>query len=451
MRILLERPTISLIDGLINRQAHADYVYMYPPRQAYRPFTQHQAARVPDLVESSLRRFGVLNLYVHVPFCRQICNFCNLYAVSSAGRDMNGYVDMILTEAQQHARRTDPKTVTTLYLGGGTPSLLPPTQLERLITTLLDMFARDPSRPPEETALEVDPATVNVRTLRDIRAAGVNRINLGYQSLVQNEVAQIGRRRSMDHGLRLLEEALGVGFANVCVDLIYGLEAQTDENWRSSVEQVAAVGPQTICAYSLTLRPFTGYDRRGYGDLDGATLYRRYEIADQTLRAAGYKQETHVRWVRGSGGYLQKVNHWALQNVLGLGAGARSYLWDIDFRNDYSVRSRLTPLRRYASTVAAGESPITDGYVMNDEERLRKALILNLASLSRDWFTRLLGADPLQVFDDELQALFDLSLCTVRDDTIALTAQGMKYRDLIAQALFSPNIRNKVRQFNYDE
>lgn len=451
MHILAERTSSELLADLIARQVHPDYVYMYPPRQAYRPFTADEIARVPELITNSFRRFNSLNLYVHVPFCKQICSFCNLYAVSGADRDFDSYVDTVVAEAQQYANLAGRKSISTLYLGGGTPSLLSPTQLERLITNLLDLFATNPSRIPAETALEVDPATVDARILRDIRAAGVNRINLGYQSLVQSEVIQIGRRRSTDTGLRLLEQALDVGFANVCVDLIYGLQTQTDESWRMSVERVAAVGPPTVCAYALTLRPFTGYSRRGYDSVDGATLYRRYDIADQTLREAGYRRENHVRWVRDGGGYLQKVNHWGLQNVLGLGAGARSYLWDIDFRNGYSVRSRAAPIRRYLELVSAGRSPIADGYLMSAGERLRKGVVLNLVSLDRAWFTDLLGNDPLDIFADEFDALAELELCTVRADDIALTPRGVKYRDLIAQSLFSPAVRNRVRQFTYDE
>jgi oxygen-independent coproporphyrinogen III oxidase len=264
---------------------------MYPPRQAYRPFSAHKIAQVSELTCNSFRRFDSLNLYVHVPFCRQICSFCNLYAVAGA-KDFDGYVDAVLAEAKQFADQTDRKSISTIYIGGGTPSLLSPAQIERLIMTLLDLFAVDRNSIPVETALEVDPATVTARILSDFRAAGVNRINLGYQSLVQNEVMRIGRQRSADSGIRLLENALEVGFTNVCVDLIYGLQTQTDENWLTSVERVAAVGPNTICAYALTLRPFTGYSRRGYDSLDGAMLYRRYDIVDQTLRNAGYKRET---------------------------------------------------------------------------------------------------------------------------------------------------------------
>ena len=451
MRIVAERLDSAVLARLIALRVHSDYVYMYPPRQAYRRFTDVELGKLWSLVSGSLAQFDDLNLYVHVPFCRQICSFCNLYAVSGNGQELDAYVDAVIAEAERYAGITDPKSVHTLYLGGGTPSILRAGQLERLITSLLHLFATSPDDVPPETALEVDPATVDARKLRDIRAAGINRVNLGYQSMVRDEVVRFGRDRPFEAGLGLLEQALEIGFDNVCVDLIYGLEGQTDENWRRSVEQVAVIGPPTVCAYALTLRPFTGYSRRGYAELDGAMLYRRYDVADETLRAAGYRRENHVRWVRDGGGYVQKVNHWSLRNVLGLGAGARSYLWGVDLRNGYSVRARARALRDYLRRVGESASPITDGYVMTPQERSRKAMLLNLVSLDRTWFDDLVGGDPVKVFANEVAAIEELGLCAIEPRRIALTDDGVKYRDLIAQSLFSREVRERVRRFDYAE
>ncbi|MEU7530991.1 radical SAM protein [Saccharothrix sp. NPDC042600] len=452
MRIVVDRvSTRDALATLIATRTRADYVYSYPPRQSYRRFDDRVRAAVPDLVSRSLERFGDLNLYVHVPFCRQICRFCNLYAVAGVGRDFDGYVDTVLAEAERLADLTDRKTVTTLYIGGGTPSLLAPAQLERLLRRLLGLFSTTPGEFPPETALEVDPATVDAAALRDLRAAGINRINLGYQSMVDGEVRGLGRRRPAGAGLALLEQALDTGFANVCVDLIYGLAGQTEQGWLDSLRRVAALAPPTLCAYPLTLRPFTGYSRQGYSSVAGATLYRRYDLADRVLREAGYRQETHVRWVRDDGGYRQKANHWGMRNVLGMGAGARSYLWEADLRNGYSVRSRASTLKSYVDAVAAGGLPVTDGFVMTDDERRRKATALNLMALDRRWTRELLDFDPVEVFEDEFAAFADLGLCEVGPTSAVLTRAGVKYRDLLSQALFSPAVRARTAGFSYDE
>ncbi|MFJ6675101.1 coproporphyrinogen-III oxidase family protein [Actinosynnema sp. NPDC091369] len=452
MRIVVDEPsTRTRLTESIAADTRADYVYSYPPRQSYRPFDEPTTAAVPDLVSRSLRRFADLNLYVHVPFCRQICRFCNLYAVAGAHHDLASYVDTVLAEAARLADLTDRKDVTTLYVGGGTPSLLPPALLERLLRSLLELFSTSPDRFPPETALEVDPATVDAAALRDLRAVGFTRINLGYQSMVDGEVRGVGRRRDESAGLALLEQALAVGFADVCVDLIYGLAGQTDEGWLDSLRRVAALAPPTVCAYPLTLRPFTGYRRLGYSTVAGATLYRRYEVADRVLREAGYRQETHVRWVRDGGGYRQKVNHWELRNVLGLGAGARSYLWEADLRNGYSIRSRASVLRSYVDRVRSGAPTVTDGVVLTEDERQRKATALNLMALDRRWTREVLDFDPVTRFADEFAAFEELGLCEVGPERATLTRAGVKYRDLLSQALFSPEVRARVAEFTYDE
>jgi oxygen-independent coproporphyrinogen-3 oxidase len=451
VRVLNGHPEAHTIRDLINVEAHADYVYMYPPRQAYRAFSPELTQQFPDLVKQSLDRSDVLNLYVHVPFCRQICSFCNLYTVRDGRADVDRYVDTVLREAGWYAAMSGRKQVASLYLGGGTPSILAPVQIARLVRELLALYSVSPDQPPAEVALEVDPSTVDVQKLRDFRGAGISRINLGYQSFIPTEVATLRRVRSAESGTRLLEEALSVGFANVCVDLIYGLEHQTDASWQASVREVAKIGPETVCAYALTLRPHTGYGRRGYDHIDGALLRARYAMAHEILTGFGYRQETHVRWVRDGGGYRQKANHWAMQNILGFGAGARSYLWDLDFRNGYSVRHRRSTLDAYDARIADGRFPADSGFLMTDDERRRKMLTLNIQSLDRARFRETFGADPFDAFPDELRALTDTGAVRCDGDRIWVPDEWMGDRDLFSQLFFSNDVRRKLEEFTYDE
>jgi oxygen-independent coproporphyrinogen-3 oxidase len=451
LRVLSDPSKPRSVRELLDGDEHADYVYMYPPRQAYRALSPEVTRQFPDLVERSLAQSAEINLYVHVPFCRQICNFCNLYALNEGKDEFQHYVDTVLREATAYAALADRKQVASLYLGGGTPSLLSPAQVEQLVQGLLERFSRTPEHLPEESALEVDPNTVDVRKLRDFRMAGVNRINLGYQSFISAEVAALGRNRPEESGAYLLEQALSVGFANVCVDLIYGLANQTDASWQASVRQVAELGPETICAYALTLRPHTGYDRRGYLVVSGSTLRSRYAMASDILTDFGYRQETHVRWVRDGGGYLQKANHWALQNILGFGAGARSYLWHLDFRNGYSVRHRRSPLRAYDARVFAADFAADSGFLMSDDERRRKMAALNIQALDRHRFAQMFGTDPLTAFPEVLGPLIDAGVLRVDQDRIWIPPELMGDRDILAQFFFSPEVRRRIEEFNYDE
>jgi oxygen-independent coproporphyrinogen III oxidase len=447
MRVVLDQP-----DGLgncIEQEQIADYVYMYPPRQAYRPLDPAEALRSSF---RSLDKSNDLNLYFHFPFCKQICAFCNLFSTVERDEDkFEVYLDYVLKELDTFAKHVAGKKIETLYLGGGTPSLLSPHLFERLFIFLRERTGVDVSQ-VSEVALEVAPDTVEEEKFKRYREIGINRVNLGVQSLSPGELHVIGRRYGCSTPLHALDIVQRIGFDNICVDLIYGLFGQTMESWQSSVMEVLEREPETICAYALTLRPVTGFSARGYRHVDGASQLAKYDFARETLVTAGYRQETHVRYIKqGKGGYLQKANHWRLQNVLGIGAGARSYLWEGDFRSGYSVRRRKEALHHYMARVAQTGYGFADGFLMTDDERRRKAVILGLLHLDRQWYVDMFGDDPLDDFPEQFAELSRLDLVTCDKRLVMLTAKGVRHRDLIVQSFFSEKVRELLATFDYVE
>lgn len=449
MRLLETPDTAADLERLITEEISADYIYMYPPRQTYRAFGDLD---LEPLLTESLGRFDAVDLYFHFPFCRQICAFCNLYAVVARdSTDYLAYIACLEGEIRRRALLLRGKKFSTIYLGGGTPSLLSPDLFARLFRFLRDEIGCDISAVPE-VALEVSPDTVEHEKFAALRAVGINRVNLGFQTLSDGELHLIGRRYDADTPIRALETVQAVGFDNVCVDLIYGLQGQTAESWRMSVDAVVARAPETVCAYPLTLRPATGFSARGYRHVCGTEQYARQDYFRDAMLAAGYRRQTHIRYVRDDrGGYRQKENHWRMANVLGLGAGARSYLWHGDFRNGYSVRRRAQALRDYIDRVQASHEPIVDGFIMDADERVRKAVVLGLIDLDRDWFRHLFHRDPADVFPRELELLRELALVEETQTAYRLTERGLRHRDVVVQAFFSDRVRRLVSEFDYDE
>jgi oxygen-independent coproporphyrinogen III oxidase len=447
MRILDAAP--ETIPQLVSDLVRADYVYMYPPRQAYRPLPQQETAAV---ITANLLRSAPLNLYIHVPFCRQICAFCNLYTIAGVREsEHTRYVEAVESEIDHYAPLISGRPVDTIYVGGGTPSILDPALIGRLLRHLRAAGMGDPAKVPE-VALEVAPDTATPEALAGFHDVGINRINLGAQTWVDSELSVIGRRHGVDVLHQALETALSVGFSNVCVDLIYGLEGQTDASWEHSVAWVTSYRPETMCCYPLTLRPRTGFASRGYSHVESEAQYRRYDIAHEMLTAAGYVQETHVRWVLpGRGGYRQKHNHWAGQDILGIGAGARSYLYECDTRNGYSVRHRAQALHSYYARVAQTGHARTDGFLMDDDERRRKDAILGLGALDRHQYSARHGVDALDAFADEFGELQEIGAVTVSDDVVALTPLGQRHRDVLVQTFFSDHVRSLVASHDYNE
>ena len=450
MKLLADTPDRFDLAQLIKDQVQGDYIYMYPPRQAYRAM---DPADLAGPVQASLSRMPgqPLNLYLHFPFCRQICGFCNLYSVAtSLGADYSGYVGLLAREMAQWAQLTAGRQIDTIYLGGGTPSVLPVQQLDRCLASLENAFGLTRASVPE-IAIEVAPDTVDEVKLREMREIGITRVNLGLQTTSDDGLHQIGRRHGFSLARKRIEDALSSGYDNVCVDLIYGLPEQDVADWQSIVRDVLAFEAPTVCAYPLTLRPNTGFSRRNL-DLVGAEQYSKYEVAREMLGQAGYAQETHVRYIKpGVGGYRQKANHWAGQDILGMGAGGRGYLHSCDYRNGYSIKRRRSALEAYAASLAEDRSPYNAGIVLTTDERMRRQVILGLLDLDRARFRAEFGIDVADRFPGEFQDLHDLGLARITDDRVQLTESGRKYRDLIAQMFFSRDVWHLIRDFDYME
>jgi oxygen-independent coproporphyrinogen III oxidase len=449
MKSLIQAGTKEELITLIEQEAIADYVYMYPPRQAYRDLGEKD---ISSLIASSLNNSDSINLYFHFPFCRQICAFCNLFTYVSTDEILfEKYIGYLERELLYYLPMIAGKAVRTIYLGGGTPSLLAPELFNRLFNFLQNNIRCDIGVIPE-VAIEVSPETVDYNKLAAYKDAGINRINLGVQSLANNELHLIGRGYDSGTPYQILRVAQTVGFSNICVDLIYGLQDQTLESWKSTVDCLLDFGPETICAYALTLRPITGYDVRGYSSLPKREQYAKYDYANEKLISAGYKQETHVRWIKNEkGGYQQKANHWSLENILGIGAGARGYLWECDYRNGYSVQHRTQAFKSYLSNVDQRGQGIVEGYIMNDDERRRKAVVLGLENLHRGWFRNKFGIDPKDAFPEDFDVLLSLGLITEETTCFKLTPIGIRHRDVIVQRFFSPQVLNLLNSFDYRE
>ncbi|HUA27984.1 MAG TPA: radical SAM protein [Streptosporangiaceae bacterium] len=443
---------LGSLDEAMARAEYPDYVYTYPPRQAYRRLTRC-VQETRSIVRTSLADRPDVNLYIHIPFCRQVCRFCNLYTTTGQGDDSvrDQYINRVLVEAASYVEEgllPQECRWRTLYLGGGTPSVLSIAQLDRLVSGVRRCFS---ITAVEETAIEVAPETASPQYLRGLRAAGFDRVSMGFQSTLTDEVRSIGRSYPISRQAEIAAVAIDAGFRNLCLDLIFGLPGQDTASWRRSVREVIDMRPHTICCYQWTSRPHTGFHRMGLTKPGGRWLRELYELACAELAAAGYEQETHVRWVTEGGGYLQKQYHWGLQTLIGLGAGARSYLWHTDLRNGYSLLNRRQALNSYLSSAGPGWEGPLEGYEMSADERRRKAMVLGLHELRREWYFEEFGEDALVSFPKQIHGLAERRLVDVTADVIRLTERGRSHRDAIVQLFFSDLVRSRVQSWTYDE
>lgn len=440
-----------LLENYVQKAVCSDYIYDYPPRQAYRAFDD--IPLVIEKIKESLMQSDDINLYYHFPFCKQICSYCNLFAICETNQnEFEEYFKALKKETGFFLPYIKGKRIKSLYLGGGTPSLINPELMGNFLEYLQKEIGFELLSVPE-VAMELSPDTATKERLLNIRKAGINRVNIGVQAVSDSELFCIGRKYSKDTIYSALLNVMNADFDNVCVDLIYGLESQSKNSWEESVKQVITYKPQTICAYPLTLRENTPFSRKGYREIDGFEQYEKYTFARDYLLSQGYEQETHVRYKRvgSKGGYIQKENHWNQQNILGFGAGARSYLKEINTRNGYSVLNRRKIYKEYINAIEEKSFAVVDGFIMDVDEKMRKQIVLGLDGLNLSAFAKTYGVSFYAQFPQEIDYLLKNGYIEEKNGGIFFTKKGTQYRDLIVQLFFSENINQKVADYDYNE
>src|SRR5215467_8669859 len=277
-------------------------------------------------------------IYISVPFCRSKCTYCNFASgVFSAGQ-MGRYVERVIEDVQAfpayvaHLGAAIPEAVDSIYLGGGTPSLLPPAELKKLFSALRREFNVMPSA---EVTVECAPGTLNNETIQTLATLGVNRVSLGVQSFVDNEAASVARLHTREKTLSDIERLRGARIANINVDLIAGLPHQTRESWEYSLEQAIATGVPHLSVYMLEVDEDS---RLGRELIAGGAKYHAhfvpdddrtaefYETACERLNAAGIAQYEISNFARAGLESQHNLKYWTRQPYAGFGVDAHSML-----------------------------------------------------------------------------------------------------------------------------
>jgi len=307
--------------------------------------------------------FGV---YIHVPFCRSRCDYCAFATYTDRDHLMEAYASACITEVGRARAEEGWPPVTSVYVGGGTPSRLP-------ADLLVGILGAVPLEPGAEVTVECNPEDVTTDRLAAYVAGGVTRVSLGVQSTVPHVLAGLGRR----HGTAQVTEAAaavaGAGLATWSMDLIIGGSGESDADWQRSLRQVLDLPspPPHISAYSLTVEPGTplAADPRRHPDDDAQA--GRYEWADTVLEEAGYRWEEISNWARPGHRCRHNGLYWAQGDYRGIGSAAHSHR---SGRRWWNVR---TP-DRYVDRVARGRSTTAGEEVLSDHQRRFEALALRL-------------------------------------------------------------------------
>ena len=417
------------------------YAYSYPHKYSYRRLNN---LSLPLLWKEEKK--DALFLYVHLPFCEMRCGFCNLFTIANPQSNMvDDYLKTLAREAKAIKEQIDPRSFGQLAVGGGTPTFLHWQQLERLFTIIRQLGATPENMP---TSVEVSPATVTREKLSLLNEQGVDRISMGVQSFVENEVKALGRPQENKEVYAALDLLKQNPFATINIDLIYGAYGQTLSTWLHSVQEVIRYNVEEVFIYPLYVRPLTGITKLNQQQEDNRFIF--YREAKQLLLSAGYKQVS-MRMFQKKGSTKHPIRSYSCQEdgMIGLGAGARSYTQSVHYSSEYAVgrQSIKSIIQKYMARPNFNE--VDYGIELNKEEQQRRFVIKSIlhgTGLDLKRYSTLYEHDALEAYP-LLGELIKADMATRQQNMLHLTSMGMDYSDAIGPALYSENIKQLIREF----
>jgi oxygen-independent coproporphyrinogen-3 oxidase len=365
-----------------------------------------------------------LGLYVHVPFCSSICNYCNFNRGLFDEPLKSRYVEALLGEIsaagrESRAQRTDADTV---YFGGGTPSLLEPKEIEAIIRACRDAFDLSPDA---EVTLEANPETVDAERLNDFRHAGVNRLSFGVQSFRDDELRRLDRRHSARRAVEALDAARTAGLENLSLDLMMWLPEQTVDQWMASVDGALDVAPGHLSLYMLEVYPHLPLKmemrRQNWNQLPDDAAAEMYEASMARFEIAGYEQYEISNLARPGRRSRHNLKYWSDGAWLGFGPGAHS-------TRDGRRWKNVSSTGEYIERVAAGASVTSECRDLSSHERLGDALFTGLRltdGVDIDLLSQRYATDIWKRYGEHLAPYLEGDLLLKEGSRLRLTRRGM--------------------------
>ncbi|MEU6124374.1 STM4012 family radical SAM protein [Streptomyces sp. NPDC047123] len=439
---------------------YKQYVYAYPHQKSYR--LQENGPLLSDLW--SRERLDALSLYVHIPFCEMRCGFCNLFTRTGAPEDVTR---AFLGTLERQARVTrealeakgEPLRFALAAFGGGTPTYLTAAELTRLSDICENVMGADLAAVP--WSVETSPATATADRIAVLKERGATRLSIGVQSFIDSEARAAVRpqkRSQVEQALARLKDA---AFPVLNIDLIYGIDGQTEETFRVSLDAALSWEPEEIYLYPLYVRPLTGLMARH--DKEGRVWdeqrLRLYRYGRDHLLSAGYEQTSMRVFRRVGSAAVESADETSISEynqqagMVGLGVGARSFTTDLHYTTDYAVA--VPEVRRiiddYIATPTDQFRRVQWAFTMDDDERRRMYVLQGLlesGGLRRGDYRNRFGSTPEGDFPDQFALLAERDWTKDGErDLLRLTGEGMAWADAIGPMFFSARVNDAMASY----
>lgn len=361
-----------------------------------------------------------LGIYIHIPFCKSKCYYCDFVSYTNRGNEIENYIQEVISQMEQYDFSS--YHVTTIYIGGGTPSFIDGKYIQQLLEKLKRKLQNNPTEFTDiEITIEMNPGTINKEKLEQYKKAGINRISIGLQSTNDNLLKQIGRIHTYQEFLQAYQWVREVGFENVNIDCIIGLPNQTIQDIKKTLEEIQRLQPEHVSVYSLMVEEGTKIEKlmeEGILQLPSEELERNmYWYVKNTLELNGYEHYEISNFAKKGKESKHNLNCWEQKEYIGLGMAAHSYLDGVRYSNttvlDKKIEERQTV-----------------------EEKKREYMLLGLRKIqgvSIQRFKEKYVDNPIFLYRKSLEKLIKQGLLEVTGDWIRLTSQGIDFANLVWQ------------------
>ena len=377
-----------------------------------------------------------LGLYIHIPFCVKKCEYCDFLSWSAGEEEREQYVNALLSEIESYKEFAKGYRVSTVFIGGGTPSVLLPKQMERILQKVYEVF--DLEKRPEIT-IEVNPGTVDEEKLQCYKENKINRLSIGLQSVKDDKLRLLGRIHTYQDFVDSYELARKVGFDNISLDLISSIPGQTLQEWKEELETAAAQKPEHISVYQLIIEEGTPFYEKyaEHPELlpDEETSREIYLWTGKFLKEAGYEQYEISNYAKSGKESRHNLKYWERGDYLGLGLGAASMVRNIRMSNTKDMKV-------YLERCSQPKSMREDVQFLEEPRQMEEFMFLGLRKtrgISKKEFRRIFGRDIDMVYEKALHKCLENGMLVEHKDWISLSEEGV----LLSNAVLSEFLFDK--------
>ncbi|AUA29781.1 TPA: radical SAM family heme chaperone HemW [Clostridioides difficile] len=378
----------------------------------------------------------MLGLYVHIPFCVKKCKYCDFNSYKMDIDSKKRYIEDLKIEMELYSNKLykDNKyknkeccslnkndKITSIFVGGGTPSILTSDEIREVFISIKEMFDIDENA---EITIECNPGTLTLEKLKTMKEIGINRLSIGLQAIQEKHLNFIGRIHTYEEFEKNYKDALSVGFKNINIDLMYSLPNQTLCDWKETLEKVVHLNPTHISAYSLILEEGTElynmYESNKFELIDENVDIEMYEYTINYLKSKGYNQYEISNYSKEGYNCKHNILYWECEHYIGIGAGASGYINENRYNN-------VESLEDYHLSLVKREKPIQENEILSEKDMIEEKIFMGLRmnkGIKFEDFKKKFGIDFREKYNKQIEMLLARKLINQSFEGIQLTQKG---------------------------